>query len=338
MRFENVSIIGVGYVEAPYRITSYELGEQILPTLEKFGLGPNLIEDMTGIRARRWWDLDLEFNAVAAMAAEKAMADAGIDKSQLGVLINTSVCRDFLEPSMACLVHGRLGLPPECQNFDVANACLAFINGMAIIGNMIERGQLDYGIVVDGEGSRYAVECTIKRLQDPNCDRQTFRENMATLTLGSGGAAMVLARSDLAPNGHKITACVNLAATQHNRLCLGQNHQMSTDASALLVAGLELAEKTWAKACQEMGWSPDYVDHCIIHQVSAVHTAKFCKTFGISQDKVFLTFPEYGNIGPAAVPFTLCKALEAGRIKKGDRVALMGIGSGINCSMMEVIW
>ena len=54
--------------------------------------------------------------------------------------------------------------------------------------------------------------------------------------------------------------------------------------------------------------------------------------------KVLTIYGEFGNIGPAAVPITLSKAVEQGRIKKGSRVALMGIGSGLNCSMAEVIW
>ncbi len=56
------------------------------------------------------------------------------------------------------------------------------------------------------------------------------------------------------------------------------------------------------------------------------------------KQKVYKTFPEFGNVGPAAIPITLSKALEAGRIQKGNRVALMGIGSGLNCAMMEVVW
>ena len=59
---------------------------------------------------------------------------------------------------------------------------------------------------------------------------------------------------------------------------------------------------------------------------------------GIDKDRFHKTYPEYGNIGPAAVPYTLCKAVEAGKVQKGDVVGLMGIGSGLNCSMMEVRW
>ncbi len=338
MEFRNVSIIGLAHVDAPHRITSTELEEQLAPIIKRIGGRPEMIQSLTGIVARRFWDPDRQPSEVATMAAERAIEDAGIDKSRLGILLNTSVCRDYIEPSVACLVHGNLGLGPDCMNFDVCNACLAFLNGMEIIGNMIERGQIEYGIVVDGEGSRFVVESTIHRLLDSGCDVETFRSNFATFTLGSGAAAMVLARSNLAPEGHRLLGGVSVAATEHNNLCHGQVDHMETDASALLVAGLELAERTFKKACRELGWKPNDHDEYVLHQVSAIHTAKLLELLGLDEGKVYKTFPEFGNIGPAAIPFTLSKALELGRVNKGDRVALMGIGSGLNCSMMEVVW
>jgi len=63
-----------------------------------------------------------------------------------------------------------------------------------------------------------------------------------------------------------------------------------------------------------------------------------CQTLGLDPKKVMAIFPEFGNIGPASVPIVLSKAAEAGRLNKGNRVALMGIGSGLNCSMAEVVW
>ena len=338
MKFENVSIIGLAHVDAPHRITSTELEKQLFPIIERIHARSDIIQSLTGIVARRFWEPGRQPSEAATMAAEKAIVNAGVDKSQLGILLNTSVCRDYIEPSVACLVHGNLGLGPECMNFDVCNACLAFLNGMEIIGNMIEREQVDYGIVVDGEGSRFVVETTIQRLLASECDAETFRANFATFTLGSGGAAMVLARSDLAPKGHRILGGVSLAATQNKDLCRGQVDGMQTDASALLVAGLELAGATFEKAKKELGWSPGDLDQFILHQVSAVHTAKLIALLGLDDKKVFKTFPEYGNVGPAAIPITLSKALEEDRIDRGDRVALMGIGSGLNCAMMEVLW
>ncbi len=338
MQFENVSIIGLAHVDAPHRVTSAELEERLSPLLKRIGARSDIIQSLTGILERRFWEPERRFSEVATMAAEKAILDAGIDRSQLGILINTSVCRDYVEPSTACLVHGNLGLGPHCVNFDVGNACLAFLNGMQIIGNMIERGQVDYGIVVDGEGSRFVVETTINRLLSSHCDEKTFRDNFATFTLGSGGAAMVLARSDSVTGGHRFLGGVTVAATEHKDLCRGQVDNMQTDASALLVAGLQLAGATFQKAKKELGWRPEDLDQYILHQVSAVHTAKLIELLGLEDEKVYKTFPRYGNVGPAAIPITLSKALEADRISQGDRVALMGIGSGLNCAMMEVEW
>jgi len=76
----------------------------------------------------------------------------------------------------------------------------------------------------------------------------------------------------------------------------------------------------------------------VVHQVSKVHTAAFTKAMGIDPLKVLTIFGEHGNIGPASVPIVLSKLREMGRLKKGSRVALLGIGSGLNCSMAEVVW
>jgi 3-oxoacyl-[acyl-carrier-protein] synthase-3 len=338
MRFENVAILGLAHVDAPHRVTSREIEDRLMPAKERFGVNKDLIEPLTGIKERRFWDADMSFHEAAALAAEKVLDDTGLDRSRIGVITSTSVCKDYLEPSMACLIHGNLGLAPECMNFDIANACLAFINGMEMVGNMIDRGQVDYGLIVNGEGSRMAVEATIYKLLHPQADLKSIFDNFATLTLGSGSAAMILARADLAPDKPRVKGAVTLADTKGNKLCLGQPDCMLTDATQLLQTGLTLAKKTWDLAAQELGWEGDCLDHYIMHQIGQVHLRKFCQIVGISEDKVHKTFPLFGNIGPAAVPITLSKAVEAGHIQKGNRVGLMGIGSGVNCSMMEVVW
>jgi len=224
------------------------------------------------------------------------------------------------------------------MNFDLSNACLGFVNGMDVVGNMIERGQIDYGIVVDGESSGFTVETTIEKLLDPACDEATFRANFATLTLGSGAAAMVLARTALAPQGHRFLGGVSLAATEHNRLCLGNLDGMTTDTRALTIAGLELAAKTWAKARTELGWRAEELDWFVLHQVSKAHTDRFAAILGLDPEKIYRLYPSFGNVGPAGVPIVLSKLEEDGRLAAGQRIALMGIGSGLNCTMAEVVW
>jgi 3-oxoacyl-[acyl-carrier-protein] synthase-3 len=338
MRFENVSILGVAHVDAPIRVTSREIEDQLAPVIKRLGMKEDLLRDVSGIEERRFWEEGVQPSDVAARAGEQAISATGIDRDEIGILINTSVCRDYVEPSTACIVHSNLGLPETCMNFDLGNACLGFINGMDMVGNMIERGQLDYGIVTNGESSRFSTEKTIELLQDPGIDEQTFRANFATLTLGSGAAAMVLGRSDRAEGGHSFKGGVNLAATEHCRLCYGQVDGMITNTRELLVAGLELATRTWAKAAGEFGWTVADFDQFVLHQVSRGHTDKFAAVLGLDDDKIYRLYPRFGNIGPAGVPIVLSKLAEEGRLADGDRVALMGIGSGLNCTMAEVIW
>jgi 3-oxoacyl-[acyl-carrier-protein] synthase-3 len=338
MRFEDVVIASLVGVEAPHRVSTTELEARLNGHLPKLGLLPGTLAALSGIDARRFWDAKTKPSEAATQAAGAALRAADVDPKRIGVLINTSVCRDFVEPSTACLVHGNLGLPAECFNFDLSNACLGFLNGMELVAQMIERGQIDYGLVVDGESSRHVVEKTLERLVRADAGPQTLRDNIATLTLGSGAAAAVLTRRALAPEGHRFVGVVSLAATEFNHLCHGQVDWMRTDTAGLLSAGLDLARRTFEKAAAELEWTADTLDLAVLHQVSKVHTEQLARALGIALERVPMIFPEHGNVGPASVPMTLAKAAADGRVRRGDRVALMGIGSGLNCAMAEVIW
>jgi 3-oxoacyl-[acyl-carrier-protein] synthase-3 len=338
MRFENVSIVSVEHVDAPHRVTSEEIEDRLEPTMRRLGVPTDLLRQLSGIMVRRWWDEDTRPSDGAALAGEKALTAAGIDRNLIDIVINTSVCRDYLEPSTACFVHHKLGLPATCMNFDVTNACLGFLNGMDVVANMIERGQADYALVVNCETSRYTTNVTIERLLDPAVDEETFRLNFATLTVGSGAVAMILARTDVAENGHRYLGGVNLASTAHSHLCTGHMDEMLTDTKALTEHGLELAIRTWQKAVDELGWSVERHDYYAQHQVSKAHAQKFAGVIGLDWDKIYKLYPEYGNIGPAGIAIVLSKLEKEGWVKPGNRVAMMGIGSGINCSMAEVVW
>ncbi len=338
MLFQHVAIAGLAHIDAPRQLTSAEINARLKPTLDRLGIKANVLEDIAGIRSRRLWDDGVEASDAATLAGVKALADAGIDPSRIGLLVNTSVSRDYLEPSTASIVSGNLGLSDTCQNFDVANACLAFLNGMDIASRMIERGEIDYALIVDGETANLVYEKTLARMASPDLTEEEFRNEMATLTLGCGAAGMVLARAELAPGAPRYRGGVSRAATQWNGLCRGNLDRMVTDTKTLLIEGMKLAAKTFAAAKLALGWAVEEMDEFVIHQVSKVHTQAMLDAFGIDPKKVLTIFGEHGNIGPASVPIVLSKLREMGRLKKGDRVALLGIGSGLNCSMAEVVW
>jgi 3-oxoacyl-[acyl-carrier-protein] synthase III len=333
-RYHDTTIVSVAIADAPIVVTSAEFDEQLAETLAAVGLRPGMLEALAGITERRWWPEDVSFAEAAAMAGAKAIAEAGVDPSSIGLLIDTSVCRDHLEPSAAVDVHRQLGLPTSCQNFDLANACLGFMNGMQLAAMMIDAGQLEYALIVDGEGSRRTQQRTIERLQRPGTTKAEILANFATLTLGSGAAAMVLGRASENPGGHRFIGGVGRAATQHNQLCVGDLDGMTTDSKGLLDAGVELAVDTWAAAKAEFDWSD--LDSYVIHQVSRAHTDAITSALGIDPDRTPVIFPTRGNVGPASIPFTL--ALHASDFSSGDRIACMGIGSGLNAAVIEIEW
>ncbi|NTU85083.1 MAG: 3-oxoacyl-ACP synthase III [Chloroflexales bacterium] len=339
MLFTNVAVEALGYELAPHRISSDWLEDQISATMQRLGVPKGRLEQLSGIRERRFWDHGTRPSDIATMAARKALAAADVDPSQIGIVISTSVCQDYLEPSTACFVHRNLGLTPRAINYDIRNACLGFLNGMYIAAMMIEAGEIKYALIVDGEGSQEAVMSTIERLQRPEATMQDFRNNFATLTLGSGAAAMLLAHKSVAKSGHTLNGVVSLAATEHNELCIGMPDYMKTDAGALLIAGVKLAAETWSLAQETFpSWSDDQIALYAPHQVGARHMAGVAEAIGITPAKLYLNFPVLGNIGPAALPISLAQAAEIGRLQAGDQVGLLGIGSGLNCSMMSVTW
>ena len=338
MLFQHVSIAGLAHIDAPHALSSDEINLRLKPTLDRLGIKTDVLRDVAGINSRRLWDEGKPTADAATDVARKAIAEAGIDPAKIGILINTSVSRDFLEPSVASIVSGQLGLPDTCQNFDVANACLAFINGMDIAGRMIERGEIDYALIVNAENANVVYQKTIERLNREGITHDEFRNEFASLTLGCGAAAMVLARRELAPDGPQYRGGVTRAATQWSHLCRGNLDRMVTDTKMLLIEGIKLAQLTFQAARQALGWAVEEMDEFVIHQISRAHTEAFLKTFGIDPQKVLTIFHEHGNIGPASVPIVLSKLKEMGRLKKGKRIALLGIGSGLNCSMAEVVW
>lgn len=333
-RFRDTAVLAVTAVEAPIVVPSRAFDDDMSETLERLGLRPGMLEALAGIVERRWWPEDVSFADAAAMAGAKALAESGVDPSEVGLLIDTSVCRDHLEPSAAVDVHRQLGLSTQCLNFDLANACLGFMNGMQLAATMIDAGQMDYALIVDGEGSRRTQERTIARLNSPETTKGDVLDNFATLTLGSGAAAMVLGRASAHPEGHRFVGGVSRAATQHNQLCIGDLDRMITDSKGLLEAGVQLAVDTWSDAGAEFDWSD--LRAYVIHQVSKVHTDAITSALGIDPARTPTLFPTYGNIGPASIPVTL--ALNSADFSAGDRIACMGIGSGLNSMVIEIEW
>src|SRR3989442_4566452 len=113
---------------------------------------------------------------------------------------------------------------------------------------------------------------------------------------------------------------------------------MFTDSVALLRFGVELGLRTWKAFLSRLGCAPSTIDKVICHQVGTGHRDSILRTLGISPDKDYSTYSYLGNIGTVSLPLTAALAEERDFLRPGDRVGLLGIGSGLNCLMLGVEW
>jgi len=346
LRWQQVCVEAIGYELPSERVSTAALEDQLTPVYRDLHLVPGQIEALTGIRERRVWPRGESMAARGTRAARKALDQAGLEGHDLGAVIYAGVCRDNLEPATACAIADAIGVRGDAAVLDVSNACLGVLNGMIDVANRIELGQIRAGIVVSAESSREIVDSSIARMiADPTMDR--YRLGLATLTGGSGAVAVVLTAAEASFSERRLIAASLLAAPEHHAICrwgpskglLGETPNiMDTDASSVLEHGINLGRATWEGLLEATGWRSGDVDRVICHQVGSAHRREVLAAIGVDVTRDYSTFDRLGNIGTVSVPITAALAHEAGFVRKGDRVAMLGIGSGLNCLMLGIQW
>ena len=351
MRFENVRIEALAHVLPEEVVTSEALEERLAPVYARLRHRTGRLELMTGIRERRFFPAGTRPSDAASRAGAQALAAAdggrGFDRGRVGCVIHAAVCRDFLEPATASVVHRRLELPPTASAFDLSNACLGVANAMVLVGGMIERGEIEAGLVVAGENGRALVDETIAAaLADPDLDREAFKLAFASLTIGAGAAAVLLTRAD-GREDRRLVGGVLRADTDHIELCQGDvtgpdagrgGPLMTTDSEALLQAGNALAARTFEAFLAEMDWTREDIDRFVTHQVGSAHRRLLLETLSLDPERDYPTVETLGNVGSVSLPLSLSMAAEAGHVRPGHRMALLGIGSGLHCLMLGARW
>lgn len=343
MRYEHVCIEAAVHVLPPHVITSEQIEQQLAPVYERLALPAGRLELMTGIRERRWFDPGVLPGTVSIQTTRLAVEASGLDPGLIGALVHGSVCRDRMEPATAAGVHAGSGLPDDCLILDVSNACLGLLNGMLLIADQIELGRIRAGIVVGTESGRDLVEGTIDSLlHDQSLTRQSIKPAFASLTIGSGSAAIVLCDRKLSRTGHRLMGGAWLSDSTAHKLCAGGvehgggdgRPRMETDSEALLHAGISLAERTWERAKSVLSWQNDDVSRVFTHQVGRQHRTALMQRLKLDPLMDFPTVEILGNTGAAALPMALSMGLTTKPAESGERMAMLGIGSGLNSIML----
>ncbi len=348
MRYRHVCIESLAYVLPDEEVTSAEIERRLAPLYKRLRLPEGRLELMSGICSRRFWSPGLLPGDVSVVACDLALQAADWDRSQIGALIHGSVCRDYLEPATAAGVHGRLGLPSACVAYDVSNACLGMLNGLLQIADLIELGRIHSGLVVGTEDSRALVETTIAHLnRDASLSRADMKRAMASLTIGSASAAILLSHADVSHGGNRLRGGAVRALTEHAALCRsgrdeaaggGMHPLMNTDAEELLHQGIAAASQCFPEFMGTMGWKTSHLDKTICHQVGKAHRKALLESLELDPKSDFTSYQRLGNTGSTALPVTWAMAAERGFLAPNDSLGLLGIGSGINVIMLGVDW
>jgi 3-oxoacyl-[acyl-carrier-protein] synthase-3 len=220
------------------------------------------------------------------------------------------------------------------------------LNGLVNVANLIELGQIQAGLVVGTEDSRPLLEGTIAELnRNESLTRDDIKMAVASLTIGSGSAAILLTHRKISRTGNRISAIAGRAHSQHYRLCEGDHRPgagdtmlMQTDSERLLAEGIATGVATFNDLLGQTDWEAETIHRSICHQVGGAHRKRMLESLNLDPQRDFATFPWLGNTGSVALPTALALAAEKRFLQPGERVAMLGIGSGINCLMVAMEW
>jgi 3-oxoacyl-[acyl-carrier-protein] synthase-3 len=156
--------------------------------------------------------------------------------------------------------------------------------------------------------------------------------------LGSGSVAMILTHKSKSKTGKRLLGGYTYSQTQNHELCVAQTTWMRTDSSTLLREGLKVIAAAWKGFLKEMKWDNAAIDKLFTHQVSEKQRVMGLQMLGLPQGIDYPTLTWLGNIASVSCPLCMAMAVENGFLEDGDRVGMVGVGSGINSIILGVQW
>lgn len=300
------------------------------------------LERLTGIRERRISVGEEDSYTLATSAAIDCLSRARQDPGSLDVVISCSITKfrggltQWLEPPMSSAVARGIGAP-QAMTFDVSNACAGMLTGVTILNNWIRQGIVERGLVVSGEYISQLSHNAARHI------RNIMSKELACLTLGDAGAALLLERAPVGSAGITLAGFTTVA--DYSRLCLAypQGHdpgaRMFTNSRAIQRAAIADTPLLLHEVLDAVGISIHDIDHVITHQTSArairKGMARMSEAFGDSpRHDAVITVDRYGNTASTTHTVALVEELEAGRIAAGERIALLALASGLEIGVV----
>lgn len=300
------------------------------------------LERLTGIHERRISIGDEDSYSLATSAALDCLSKAQQDPASIDVVINCSITKfrdgltQWLEPSMSSAVAHAIGAS-KAMTFDVSNACAGMLTGVTVLNNWIRQGAIERGLVVSGE---YISQLGLNAAQHI---RNIMSKELASLTLGDAGAALLLERAPAGSGGIVVAGFTTVA--DYSRLCLAYpkgsdpGARMFTDSRAIHRAAISTTPLLLHEVLDAAGISIHDIDHVITHQTSARAIRKgmaaMSASFGEApRHDAVITVDRYGNTASTTHTVALVEELEAGHIGPGETVALIALASGLEIGVV----
>jgi len=305
-------LIGTGSYLPGNPVSNQDLAARGIDTSDEW------IVTRTGIRSRYLAEPGTTSSELGLIAAQRALEMAGIVAGELDLIIVATSTPDFIFPSTACLIQGRLG-NKGATAFDVQAVCAGFTYALGIAEKFIRSGSHKKALVIGAE--------VFSRILDWN-DRGTC------VLFGDGAGAVVLEASD-APG--ILATAMHADGSQNGilnvpgQICSGQvtgDPFLRMDGQAVFKFAVRVLAEIADEVCQAANIQTADVDWLIPHQANIRIIDATGKKLGISRERVIVTVDRHGNTSAASVPLALDEAVRDGRIQRGQKVLLEGVGGG----------
>jgi len=304
-------VAGTGSALPPRRVTNAELAERIDTTHD-------WIVERTGIHARHIAGDGETTATLATEAAKKAIAAAGIEPRQIGLIVLATATPDQTFPASATLVQTALGID-DCIAFDVAAVCTGFLYALSVADNMLKGGMADFALVIGSE--------TFSRILD-------WEDRATCVLFGDGAGAVVLKAAETEDKG--ILASKLHADGRHNELLYVDGGPSTTGTvGKLRMKGKEVFRHAvvnlaavLGETLEAAGHEAGEIDWVVPHQANKRILDATAKKLGLDPAKVVVTVDQHANTSAASVPLAFDTAVRDGRIKPGDLVMLEAMGGG----------
>ncbi|WP_265942565.1 beta-ketoacyl-ACP synthase III [Dechloromonas sp. A34] len=272
----------------------------------------------TGIRSRYLAEPGTTSSELGLVAAQRALEMAGIAASELDLIIVATSTPDFIFPSTACLIQGKLG-NRGATAFDVQAVCAGFTYALGIAEKFIISGSHKKALVIGAE--------IFSRILD-------WKDRGTCVLFGDGAGAVVLEASEkpgiLATAMHA-DGSQNSILNVPGQICGGQvigDPFLRMDGQAVFKFAVRVLADIAEEVCHSAGILTSDVDWLIPHQANIRIIDATGKKLGIGRERVIVTVDRHGNTSAASVPLALDEAVRDGRIQRGQKVLLEGVGGG----------